>query len=28
MLPVDFVRHGQYTVIPFPVKYLREYYKL
>ena len=28
MLAVDFVRHGQYTVIPFPVKYLREYYKL
>lgn len=28
MLAVDFVRHGQYTVIPFPIKYLREYYKL
>ena len=28
ILAVDFVRHGQYTVIPFPIKYLREYYKL
>lgn len=25
MLAVDFVRNGQYTVIPFPFKYLREY---
>lgn len=28
MLAVDFVRNGQYTVIPFPLKYLREYYNL
>ncbi len=28
MLAVDFVRNGQYTVIPFPLKYLREYYAL
>lgn len=25
MLTVEFVRNGQYTVIPFPMKYLREY---
>jgi hypothetical protein len=25
MLTVEFVRNGQYTVIPFPVKYLNEY---
>jgi len=25
MLTVDFVRNGQYTVLPFPVKYLNEY---
>ncbi len=25
MLTVEFVRNGQYTVLPFPVKYLREY---
>lgn len=25
MLTVEFVRNGQYTVIPFPIKYLREY---
>lgn len=28
MLAVDFVRNGQYTVIPFPLKYLREYFAL
>ena len=28
MLAVDFVSNGQYTVIPFPLKYLREYYNL
>ena len=26
MMAVDFVRNSQYTVIPFPIKYLREYY--
>ncbi|WP_203650662.1 hypothetical protein [Secundilactobacillus yichangensis] len=25
MMDVEFVRNGQYTVLPFPVKYLREY---
>ena len=25
MLTVEFVRNGQYTVLPFPVKYLNEY---
>ena len=25
MLTVEFVRNGQYTVIPFPIKYLNEY---
>lgn len=25
MMAVDFVRNSQYTVIPFPIKYLREY---
>ncbi len=25
MLTVEFVRNGQYTVIPFPMKYLKEY---
>ena len=27
MLSVEFVRNGQYTVIPFPMKYLNEYVK-
>lgn len=27
MMTVDFVRNGQYTVVPFPIKYLREYFK-
>ena len=27
MMAVDFVRNGQYTVVPFPIKYLREYFK-
>ena len=27
MLTVEFVRTGQYTVTPFPVKYLKEYIK-
>lgn len=27
MMAVDFVRNGQYTVIPFPIKYLREHFK-
>lgn len=26
MMAVDFVRNGQYTVIPFPIKYLREHF--
>lgn len=26
MMSVEFVRNGQYTVVPFPVKYLREYW--
>ena len=26
MMAVDFVRNGQYTVVPFPIKYLQEYY--
>lgn len=25
MLTVEFVRNGQYSVTPFPVKYLKEY---
>lgn len=28
LLSVEFVRNGQYTVIPFPFKYLREYVKI
>lgn len=28
MLSVEFVRNGQYTVIPFPMKYLNEYIRL
>ena len=28
LMVVDFVRIGQYTVLPFPFKYLREYMKL
>lgn len=27
MMAVDFVHNGQYTVIPFPIKYLREHFK-
>ena len=27
MLTVEFVRNGQYTIVPFPIKYLREYIK-
>ena len=27
MMAVDFVRNGQYTVVPFPIKYLREHFK-
>ena len=27
LLDVDFVREGQYTVLPFPLKYIREYKK-
>ena len=26
MMAVDFVRNGQYTVVPFPIKYLQEYF--
>ena len=26
MMAVDIVRNGQYTVVPFPIKYLREYF--
>lgn len=26
MMAVEFVRSGQYTVVPFPVKYMREYW--
>ena len=25
MLKVEFVRNGQYTVVPFPIKYLNEH---
>ena len=25
LMAVEFVRNGQYTVLPFPFKYLREY---
>lgn len=28
LLSVEFVRNGQYTVVPFPFKYLREYIKI
>jgi len=28
LMAVDFVRNGQYTVVPFPFKYLREYAKM
>ena len=26
MMSVEFVRSGQYTVVPYPVKYLREFW--
>lgn len=28
LMKVDFVRNGQYTVLPFPFKYLKEYERL
>lgn len=28
LLSVEFVRNGQYTVVPFPFKYLREYIRI
>lgn len=28
LMSVEFVRSGQYTVVPFPVKYLREYWAM
>ena len=27
-MSVDFVKYGEYTVLPYPVKYLREYIKI